>query len=399
MPHLYPHKIHGYQVVYRVFFPDGTYIDKSKTRKRKYAAQDILSDVSDLENHSRQGSVTKEEVIYYLNKKYITQAEADALNGGRKIAAEDISRAVDDYLLTSEIKSTPATHKVNKVRAEKIKAWLEEKGLSTLESRDVEQYIADRKSGARVHPHKISPFVKKGVSDKTIKEELLVMQMIIDKAVKLGMVEKNVAREITVKVKKKKLRRAYSKDEVKAIIQSARENKHLAHGYGYELFMTALYTGFRRGQLRVLEWERDVDFENGLVHSQGKEIEGEADFTTKSGNTVTVVMPGQLRAVLETLYNSRGGEGSFVFGGEAPISINVISTVIKTIILRAGVDPKLSLHHARHTFISEVLKRSKGDLRYTQERAGHRDIQSTKAYAHVITPDHAPEIDMDFEMP
>lgn len=42
MPHLYPHKRHGWQVLYRIHLPDGAHQDKTRYSKKKQTGQQSL---------------------------------------------------------------------------------------------------------------------------------------------------------------------------------------------------------------------------------------------------------------------------------------------------------------------------------------------------------------------
>jgi integrase len=165
----------------------------------------------------------------------------------------------------------------------------------------------------------------------------------------------------------------------------------MLHGQVYELIHMALYTGFRRSELRTLCWS-DINFDTKRLYIQSKEIDDEPDFTPKSGVARFKSIPDKLLDLLKGMER----RGRFVFGGDVPYNIDTISHVVKTILIRAGI-PDVSLHHCRHTYCSWMLRQSGGDLKYVQGEMGHLDVATTKKYTHTIEDDLDPSRTFDYE--
>lgn len=85
MSHLYKNKRAGWQIKYRVFFEDGSHQDKTKFKKNKYLAQLVFKEASELESLSRKKELSKDHIIFFLNRKYINQDDA------RKLAPDNIN--------------------------------------------------------------------------------------------------------------------------------------------------------------------------------------------------------------------------------------------------------------------------------------------------------------------
>jgi len=214
--------------------------------------------------------------------------------------------------------------------------------------------------------------------------EIQTLRDLINESIALGMVETNVACEVKVAQKNKKIRRTLRRDEIHKLIESADKNRKLCRGYAYELIMFALFTGMRKSELRTLCWD-DVDLDIRKIAVHAKEIEGESDFTPKSGEADTITIPDQLASVIDTMPRN----GRFVFGGKKPVGSESIYSAVKKVMARAGLPRELSLHHLRHTFGSWLLK-STGDLKYVQDALRHLDINTTKLYVHTIAEDNDP---------
>ena len=422
----YKHKKRGYQVRYTIYFPDGTSKVKFKYSKTSVHADEILRKCEFFQRGSRRGDLNKREIVDAIHARLITDEEAKLLSGARSLdeyrikkllegylgdsdAAEDamiaighgpsvaydLDKVMANYELTSSVANTPYNHKVNIRRALQLKKWFEKHPIPKLTDEDVKRYVCERRIGKLTYFHRFQKRSKRGVSDKTIKTELMIMQQIIDEAVKLKMVRKNVARLVKVTVKNKRFRRTCTAEEVRKILTAARENSHSCFGMMYEIAMTSFYTGLRRMELRTLT-VGDLDFDHRFIKVQGKAIEGENDFTTKTGNISIKVMPDKLYNALAEYVKIIKGPYLFPDSRGRPIPAGTISKTFKKVILLAGVDPALSLHHARHTFASNLIKLAKGDLNYAKERLSHKDLESTKGYLHVIGFEDAPERVLDY---
>ena len=76
-----------------------------------------------------------------------------------------------------------------------------------------------------------------------------------------GLIIKNVAKQINTKVtnEEKKPRRVLTVEEERVFLEEAQES------YYYNLYVVALETGMRIGELTGLQWD-DVDFNNKVIH-------------------------------------------------------------------------------------------------------------------------------------
>lgn len=112
-----------------------------------------------------------------------------------------------------------------------------------------------------ITPQQISNYIKKFSRDhaeKTVKTQLLVLNLIFSFAVEDGYVTMNVVRDITVpkNLPKEKRTSPSSSD-----IEKVKNNTHVDFGmFAYWL----LYTGLRRGELLALRWE-DVNMQERTI--------------------------------------------------------------------------------------------------------------------------------------
>ena len=146
------------------------------------------------------------------------------------------------------------------------------------------------------------------------------------------------------------------------------------------VFITAAFTGLRRGELVALRW-RDVDFENQSI----RVYEG---FTRelgrpKSRRSRTVPMVDEVAEVLraQSTRSEYTGANDFVFPGERG-EIADPSALRRRYMLavRRAVLPPLRFHDLRHTFGSLAINHA--SIVQVQNWMGHADIKTTMRYLH-----------------
>ena len=391
MPVTYKPRDRGYRIQYTIYFPDGTRKTKTKERKTKLLIDELYRKAENLEIGSRRQDLTRREIISALHERLLTPKEAQKLSGGETVAVYDFKKIMKHYEMSSAIVKTPYAHKVDMRRARQLKKWLGKRSLLKLTEIDIREYIQGRKNGEITFVNRVTHYRQTGVTAKTIKNELQVLRKLLDTAIELGMAKANVAKNVDIPVKSHKVRRALTREEIKKILITAKENPHLCRGYIYEVVMLAIYTGMRRGEIRSLRWE-DIHLDTKKIYIQAKLIEGEDEFTPKNGEASTVNIPDRFYEVLVNMEH----EGEYVFGGEKPLPVNLFYKGFKEVVRRAGLDPTLTLHHTRHTYGSTLLQLTGGDLRYVQEKMRHADINTTKQYMHTILSGNAPEMVLNY---
>jgi integrase len=169
----------------------------------------------------------------------------------------------------------------------------------------------------------------------------------------------------------------YSPEEIRALVRAAASDQDAA------LFMTAAFTGLRRGELLALRW-RDVDFAGSLIRVRASYAAG-ALTTPKSGRVRSVPMAPDVAGALARL-GQRGAyvsEDELVFAGQLGQYLDARALVRRydAALARAGLR-RLRFHDLRHTFGTRMI--AKADIRRVQEWMGHADIQTTMKYLHYV---------------
>ncbi|MDQ2759866.1 MAG: site-specific integrase [Actinomycetota bacterium] len=167
----------------------------------------------------------------------------------------------------------------------------------------------------------------------------------------------------------------FSPEEVHALVRAAACEQDGA------LFLTAAFTGLRRGELLGLHW-RDVDFTGSVIRVRAS-YAGKALTTPKSGKVRSVPMAPDVAAPLAKLGQREAftSEDDLVFVGAYGTYLDgsALRKRYDTALKRAGLRP-LRFHDLRHTFGTRMI--AKADIRRVQEWMGHADIQTTMRYLH-----------------
>ncbi|MDQ6730860.1 MAG: site-specific integrase [Actinomycetota bacterium] len=167
----------------------------------------------------------------------------------------------------------------------------------------------------------------------------------------------------------------FSPEKVMALVRAASSAQDAA------IFLTAAYTGLRRGELLALRW-RDADFTGAVIRVRTSYAAGQLT-TPKSGKVRAVPMAPDVGEALARLGQRLDwtGDDDLVFPGASGdyLDGSALRRRYGAALVRAGLRP-LRFHDLRHTFGTRMI--AKADIRRVQEWMGHADIQTTMRYLH-----------------
>ncbi len=213
-------------------------------------------------------------------------------------------------------------------------------------------------------------------SANTRTKALVLLHGIFQRARKVWGLRFNPAAE----VEKPSLQRSgdidvFSPEEVWALVRAAASEQDAA------LFLTAAFTGLRRGELLALRW-RDVDFAGSVIRVRASYTERVLT-TPKSGKVRSVPMAPDVASALAQLGRRERftSDDDLVFVGQVGSYLDgsALRRRYDATLERAGLR-KLRFHDLRHTFGTRMI--AKADIRRVQEWMGHADIQTTMKYLH-----------------
>jgi integrase len=167
----------------------------------------------------------------------------------------------------------------------------------------------------------------------------------------------------------------FSPEEVRALVRGAADEQDAA------IYLTAAFTGLRRGELLALRW-RDVDFLGSVVRVRAS-YAANALTTPKSGKVRGVPLAREVAAALALLGQRERwtGEDDLVFPGEngGYLDGSALRRRYLVALASAGLRP-LRFHDLRHTFGTTMI--AKADILRVKEWMGHADVQTTMRYLH-----------------
>ena len=231
------------------------------------------------------------------------------------------------------------------------------------------------------------------LSAKTVKNIHGVLHKALEKAVKLGYIRTNPADTCELsRVEKKEIRPLDSAD-IARLMEALEDSPFQA------LFLTALFTGMRRGEICGLRWDC-VDLDNGTitVKTQLQNIPGQPGayrlVSTKNGKSRTLKASSFVTALLrqqkaeqETMKQMMGDlwqDEGYVFCNAMGkhMSPSTVYHTFKRIAASIGL-PDARLHDLRHSYAVASLQAG-DDIKTVQSNLGHHTASFTlDVYGHV----------------
>ncbi len=212
-------------------------------------------------------------------------------------------------------------------------------------------------------------------------------------AVKWELIAKNPCKAVEPPRRARYEFRVLTVEEAQKLLASAR-------GHGMEaLFVLALTTGMRRGELLALKWQ-DIDFALSTLHVRRAFTRGkgqrylEAEPKTEKSRRSILLAPGtieilkqhrlkQLEAKQQAGEDWEERDLVFCTAVGTPLNANKVLERFGTLLKRAGL-PHIRLHDLRHSFATMMLKLDVHP-KIVQELLGHSRIAETlDIYSHVL---------------
>lgn len=239
-------------------------------------------------------------------------------------------------------------------------------------------------------------------SDTSRKMTKSVLVDMLNKAVDSGLLVQNTAKSLNTVVdqKEKDERRVLTKEETQWFLEEAKRSSY------YYLFVIALETGMRIGELCGLKWE-DVDFDNSVIYvnhtlayfiKDGKYVYEMHNTKTKAGKrkipmtrTAAKILRYQKwnrqRMIAEKTCSEEYRDLVFSTRGNAPANRHVVLQSMKGVFKHIqkkheNFEP-FTPHTFRHTFATRALENGM-QIKTLSRILGHSRIEITlNLYCHV----------------
>ena len=233
-----------------------------------------------------------------------------------------------------------------------------------------------------------------GFSPATVQKIYVILHKALSQAVSWSLVPRNAGEEaVRAPRPAPKEMRPLSPDEARRLLETAEGDRLEA------LYLLAIHTGMRQGELLGLKWE-NVDLaanairvHHTLLRTKGRVVLGEPK-TKKSRRTVHLTgtasraleehLERQLKVMerLGDLYRDQG----LVFTTEVGTPINPSNLRKRSFapLLQKASLPRLRFHDLRHTCATLLLSKNIHP-KYVQELLGHATVSITlDTYSHVL---------------
>ena len=234
--------------------------------------------------------------------------------------------------------------------------------------------------------------LKKGQSPKTVQNVVRCLSSLLSHAKEDGLIRENTALnpgKFLPKMSRRKFINPFSRDEVATLLETVQAK---APRYS-PLFLCAVRTGLRQGELLALQWG-DIDYHGRFIEVQRNYARGQIT-TPKNGESRRVDMSKELTQALRDLQTERQMEAAANGWHEVPVWIfcndagvlldpdNLRKRVFASLLKASGLR-RVRFHDLRHTFASLLLQQGESPV-YVKEQMGHSSIQVTvDLYGHLI---------------
>jgi integrase len=234
--------------------------------------------------------------------------------------------------------------------------------------------------------------LKKGQSAKTVQNLVRCLSSLLSHAVEDGLLTTNAALKpgkFLPKISKRRSINPFTREEVALFIEAARHRAQPHH----TLFLCAVRTGLRMGELLALQWG-DIDYHGRFIEVRRNYTRRKL-CTPKTGENRRVDMSLELTQAMKNLYAERQLQTVVNGWSDVPLWVfcdesgglldpdNLRKRVFYRVLKTSGLR-QIRFHDLRHTFASLLLQHGESPV-YVKDQMGHSSIQVTvDLYGHLI---------------
>lgn len=229
---------------------------------------------------------------------------------------------------------------------------------------------------------------RKTLHRNTVARQLSMLHQAFAYAVSRNYLDHSPCTDIHLSTRLESAATVLDENQVRVFLREAWRSRY------YPLYLVALCSGLRRGELLGLRWQ-DVDWKAGVltvmetyVHIPSSNVWITKEPKSRSSRR-RVAIPTTVLDTLRPMYERRTSLQTRVFtnpNGRSWCVRYIVSHDLRRVCRRAGL-PKLRLHDLRHTYATLRLA-LRHSPRSVQESLGHASVAFTLAvYAHVLPGD------------
>ena len=216
-----------------------------------------------------------------------------------------------------------------------------------------------------------------------------LFQMSLDLAVTLGLINKNVAKQVGNVKKIRKKVDFWTKEEFEKVIATFNRSDYYDF-FGFIMIWLLFMTGLRFGESQALEWDKDINFENQTLRvNKSMYYKNAHEFyitepKTKASNRVIALDDDTIRLLKEWKeLQSKNIPSKYVLSYNGlPTNKSTSYHIIEQHSKLAGVH-RIKTHALRHSHASLLISMGENAL-VVRDRLGHEDVQTTlQTYGHL----------------
>lgn len=219
----------------------------------------------------------------------------------------------------------------------------------------------------------------------SLRKILITMNMVMKYAVRHRLIDFNPVRDAerpkaTGKVEESRGMAILTPAQIRSLIEAEPDQKYQT------LFLTAIMTGARQGEILGLKWS-DVDFTKKQIRIR-RTFNHARFFEPKTKQSIRKIdlAPVLVRELAAWKLKSGGQDDDLVFPSETGTPIgcfNMVRRHFNPALKKAGI-PRIKFHALRHTYASLLIDQ-KESIKYIQDQLGHSTPNVTLAvYAHLM---------------
>ncbi len=261
-----------------------------------------------------------------------------------------------NQLKTSHRPST--VYSYSKVCEKWVNKHLDSKELRNISKMDIHEILYERMPDGEATQH-------------TRKQVLKIVKRILQIAIDNGKLDRNPCQGMMVKVPETEMKVLTNSEAQELLTQAKRVNHRF-----YPIWLTALFTGLRSGELISLKWS-DIDFETRQINVVRSWNSKNGYTCTKSQKTRIVPISDELLVFFKQLKLQRGQE-EFVLPQISEWKRGDAAYVLKDF-CRSLKITEIRFHDLRATFITNLLARGT-PLVQVMAIVGHSDMETTNVY-------------------
>jgi integrase/recombinase XerD len=215
------------------------------------------------------------------------------------------------------------------------------------------------------------------LSGESIYAEIAALRAFYKFAENEKFVPVNVAENLSLPRRWKRLPKALSNDEIERLLKP--EEPATPEALCDQAILEVAYaSGLRLSELRNLRLEQ-LHLDAGFINVIGK---GNKERVVPVGRKAVAALKRYIEKARPKLVTPKSPANVFLTKRGTPFAAVTLWLRVKNRVRRAGVERNITPHMLRHSFATHLLEHG-ADLRVIQELLGHANIGTTEIYTHV----------------